>query len=488
MKKKFIYLTDSQLDEFRVEKLLSDPLYRKYLKKQNLKGMAKIEKKVEETIKKTIVKEKIQTEEIFRKSIIKQVDKKITTLKTILLMQRSPEWADLYVWLRKFHQWSVEPCLSKDLFKEGAQLYLYGGPDDDGLLAAEHFEFMKKIYHTIQYGSYELFLTSEVSDIDFDKGNARINEIVDSFYKQLDKNDLLKQRFIDFIQQFDLHGFMCTPDIETFFLDWWDYSQFLIKIKRTELNSLGDMESTLLRQLRYFSSDVDSLNLLPRVYHRYLNLALGAHHRKSQEFDDLCLTLDLPVRSEVPIESVVNEYLHTLSHYFSKYAEYNFSIQKRAIEIKAFQRQFQSMFHTTLKSIDETDLNIAVVEVLYLKWSYERENEYDVLEFLKELIVLLDTKSTRVIENNFTNSKKWAYSSKTKKWTLDKKIKKLTDKDKAKIKIKMIKKITKIDREIHPIKFSLNKPNLRPKGFLYEISAGALRKKLERSHEIFTTN
>jgi len=282
---------------------------------------------------------------------------------------------------------------------------------------------------------------------------------------------------------------LCVHQIlKPFFLDWWDYSQFLIKIKRTELNSLGDMESTLLRQLRHFSSNVDSLKLLPRVYHRHLNLALGAPHRNSRKFDDLCLTLDLPVRSEVPIESVVNEYLHTLSHYFSKYAEDNFSFQKRAIEVNAFQRQFQSMFHTTLKSIDETDLNIAVVEVLYLKWSYERENEYDVLEFLKELMGLLETKSTRVIENNFINSKKWSYNTKTKKWTLDKKIKKLSGKDEAKIKIKLTKKITKIDREADQIKLSLNKPNVLPTGFLYEISAGALRKKLERSHKVFTTN
>ena len=464
IKKKKIYLTDIQITEFRDEKLLNDPIYRKLSKKQNLKKMKEFEIRVEQTITKTIVREKVQSEEIFRKSIIRQLEKKLTVLKQIIMIQRSTEWRELYLWLKDFHDKRVKPCLDKDLFSESAQLYLWGCSDDDGVLALEHAELIQKIYHTIQYGRHDLYINIGWSEMDSGKAEIRIKEIADSFYEKLNKNIVLKQKFIDFMQRFDLHHFMCTPDFERFFLDWWDYYQLLIQIKRTDRH-FEEMQSLLLKQLRGFPSHLEPFNLLPRLHRQHLNLSRHPKDIENQHNGTLCLSLDLPIWSEVPIEQVINEYLHGLSHYFAKYSENHFSLQKRAIEISQFQRQFQNMYHQTLKSLDPEDLNIAVVEILYLKWSDQREDQYSRLQFFKELIPFFEKYSDRIIDDNFTQQRCKA--------------------QKEKIMVKTLKwSQSRHDLTQHEnlIKGSIDKKEIPD---LYEISTDSLRKKLERSSEAF---
>lgn len=464
IKKKIIYLTDIQLSEFKNQKLLNDPIYRKLSKKQNFKKIKRFEEDVEKTLTKTVVREKVQSEEIFRKSIIHQLEKKLKVLKQIILTQRSTEWREFYLWLKDFHNKRVEPCLDKNLFSETAQLYLWGGSDDDGVLALEHAELIQKIYHTIQYGRHDLYINIGWTEMDSDKAETRIKEIVDSFYEKLNKNISLKQKFIDFIQQFDLYNFMCTPDFECFFLDWWDYYQLLIQEKRTDRH-FEEMQSLLLKQLRDFPSHLEPFNLLPRLHRQRINLSPNFDDIENQHNGSLCLSLDLPIWSEVPIEHVINEYLHGLSHYFAKYSENHFSLQKRAIEISQFQRQFQNMYHQTLKSSDPEDLNIAVVEILYLKWSDQREDQYNGLQFFKELISFFEKNSDRIIDDNFTQqcckAQKERIMVKTLKWSQSR---------------------HDLTQHENLIKGSINKEAIPD---LYVISTDNLRKKLKRSSEAF---
>lgn len=441
-------MTDSQIDEYTNEKLLNDPIYRKYSKNKNYKKMKKLESVVKNVIEESISENSNLTREIRRKSIVYNLNKKIEVLKNIILNQRSNEWRELYQWLNEIHKKNVEPCLTKDVFTEGAQEYLWGGPDDDGLMRREHFELVKKIYHTIQYGRHDSFINIGHSLIKPDKAEIRIKEIVKLFNQELDKNAIIKHKFINFIKHYDLHGFICTPDFEKFFCDWWDYAQFLIEEKGNYLN-IRDLEMEVVNNLNYFPEHIEPLNLVPNLYRRNVNVSNG--YLANSQATELKLTYDLPVRSQIPIEHIINNYLNELKHFFSRYAEENFDFQERVIEISKLQTQFQSMLHKTLKSIDETDLNSRVVEILYLKWSYEREDTYTPFEFMKELVKFFDKKIERTIEYNFR---------------LDDKL----STDAARIWIKAVNRDVAGNHETYN---------------LYDFSVGSIRQKLGRSLKRF---
>lgn len=447
----FFYLTTSQVDECWKNKLLKDPIYQKYSKTQKLKKMKKIEDKVKGVVEKKIDEEAVLTNKITRKSIVYKLHQKIEVLKNILLLQRSKEWRDLYQWLNEFHKKNIKPCLTPDLFVEDVRIYLWGGPDEEGIKKRIHFELVKKIYHTIQYGKADSFTNIKTLQIHPEKAESRIQEIVKTFNQGLEKNEVIKNSFISLIKHFDLHNFICTPDIEEFFLDWWDYSQYLIEEKGNYLN-IADLEHEVRNTLNYFPESIEPINFSPRLYHQHLSFSNGYTYLKELKCTELYLTYDLPVRSQMPIEHIINNYLHELKYYFSKYAEHNLDYQERVIELDKFQLEFKKIFQKMIKPIDESDLNSRVVEILYLKWSYGREETYSPFEFMQELVKFFGNSSDRVIEYNFVSFDK------------------LSTIDDAKIWIKAVNKNISGKGEIYN---------------LYEFSVGSIRKKLGRSLEKF---
>ncbi|MFJ0260990.1 hypothetical protein Q4247_10310 [Acinetobacter baumannii] len=451
IKNKFFYLTTSQVDEYGENKLRKDPIYQKYSKTQKFKKMKKIEDKVKKVVEEKVNEDVALTKEITRKSIVYKLHQKIEVLKSILLHQRSKEWRDLYQWLNEFHKKNIEPCLTKDLFVEDVQKYLWGGPDEEELKKQIHFEMIEKIYHIIQYGKAESFTIIRHLLIHPDKVESRIQEIVKTFNQELVKNEAIKNRFVSLIKHFDLHSFICTPDIEKFFLDWWDYSQYLIEEKGNYLN-IADLEQEVRNKLNFFPESIEPLNFLPRLHHQHLSFSNGYTYLNELQDTELYLTYDLPVRSQMPIEHIINDYLHGLKYYFSKYAEHNLDYQVRVIELDEFQLEFKKIFHKMIKSIDETDLNSRVVEILYLKWSYGREDTYSPFEFMQELVKFFAKNSDRPIECNFISADK------------------LPSMDDAKIWIKAINKNVIGNDEIYN---------------LYDFSVGSIRKKLGRSLERF---
>lgn len=451
IKYKFFYLTKSQVDEYKQEKLLNDPIYRKFSKMQNFKKMKKLEDSVEKAVNEVINEDSNLIRDVARKSIVYKLHQKIDVLKNIMLTQRSIEWSDLYQWLKEFHKKNVDPCLKKNIFTEDAQLYVWGGPDEDGILKREHFELVKKIYHTIQYGQHDSFITVGKLLVEPDKAEHRIQEIVNTFNQELVKNEVIKNKFINFIKHTDLHGFICTPDFEQFFIDWWDYSQFLIEEKGNYLN-IEDLEREVRNKLNFFPESIEPLNLQPRLHRRHLNFSNGYAYLNELQDTELYLTYDLPVRSQIPIENIINDYLHGLKYYFSIYAQENLDYQERVIELNKFQVEFKRIFHKMIKPIDEKDLNSRVVELLYLKWSYGREDTYSPFEFMQELVKFFAKKSDRLIEYNFAS------------------VDKLPEIDGAKIWIKAVNKNVIGKDETYN---------------LYDFSVGSIRKKLARSLERF---
>ena len=451
IKNKFFHLTTSQVDEYMQNKLLKDPIYQKISKTQNLKRMTKIEGKIKKVVEEKVNEDAALTKEITRKSIVYKLHQKIEVLKNILLQQRSREWRDLYQWLKEFHKKNIEPCLTRDLFVDDVQNYLWGGPDEEGLKKRIHFELIEKIYHTIQYGKAESFTNIRQLLIHPDKVESRIQELVNTFNQELVKNEVIKNRFINFIKHYDLHGVICTPDFEEFFINWWDYSQFLIEEKENYLN-IEDLEREVRSKLNYFPENIEPLSFLPRLHRRHLNFSNGYAYLNELQDTELYLTYDLPVRSQIPIENIINDYLHGLKYYFSIYAQENLDYQERVIELNKFQVEFKRIFHKMIKPIDEKDLNSRVVEILYLKWSYGREDTYSPFEFMQELVKFFAKKSDRVIEYNFAS------------------VDKLPEIDIAKIWIKAVNKnvIGKVE--------TYN---------LYDFSVGSIRKKLGRSLERF---
>lgn len=451
IKNKFFYLTTSQVDEYGENKLRKDPIYQKYSKTQKFKKMKKIEDKVKKVVEEKVNEDVALTKEITRKSIVYKLHQKIVVLKNILLHQRSREWGDLYQWLNEFHKKNIEPCLTRDLFLEDAQNYLWGGADEDDLKKQIHFELIKKIYHTIQYGQHDSFINTWQLLIEPDKADHRIQEIVNTFKQELVKNEVIKNRFISLIKHFDLYSFVCTPDIEEFFLDWWDYAQYLVEEKGNYLN-IADLEQEVRNKLNFFPESIEPLNFFPRLHRQHLSFSNGYTYLNELQDTELYLTYDLPVRSQMPIEHIINDYLHGLKHYFSRYAQENLDYQARVIELDEFQLEFKKIFQKMIKPIDETDLNSRVVEILYLKWSYGREDTYSPFEFMQELVKFFAKNSDRPIECNFISADK------------------LPTMDDAKIWIKAINKNVIGNDEIYN---------------LYDFSVGSIRKKLGRSLERF---
>lgn len=452
IKNKFFYLTMCQMDEYRENILLKYPIYQKYSKLKKIKKMKNIEDKAKKVVEEKVNGDVAMTKEITRKSIVYKLHQKIEVLKNILLHQRSTEWRDLYQWLNEFHKKNIEPCLTRDLFIEDAQNYLWGGPDEDGLKKQIHFELMKKIYHTIQYSQDDSFINiGQLRLIEPDKAEYRIQQIVNTFNRELVKNEVIKNRFISLIKNFDLHSLICTPDIEEFFLDWWDYAQYLIEEKGNYLN-IEDLELEVRNKLNYFPESIGPLNFLPHLYPQHLSFSNSYNYLNELQDKELYLTYDLPVRSQMPIEHIINNYLHELKHYFSMYAEMNLDYQARVIELDEFQLEFKKIFQKMIKPIDETDLNSRVVEILYLKWSYGQEDRYSPFEFMQALVKFFTKNSDRPIEYNFE---------------LDQK---LPNMDNAKIWVKAIKKNVIEKDEIYN---------------LYDFSVGSIRKKLGRSLERF---
>lgn len=431
------------MDQYKINKLLNYPMYRKYIETKNLNKKNKLEKNVEQVIEVHINEGDILSKEIRRKSILYRLHQKIDVLKNIMLTQRSKEWADLYQWLMKFHKQNVDACLTKDIFTDDAQLYLWGGSDVDGLKKDEHFNLVKKIYHSIQYGQHDTFINIGHTFIQPDQAEIRIKEIVKAFNQALVKNEVIKIKFINFIKHFDLHSFVCTPQFEKFFLNWWDYAYYLVKEKSNYLN-IDDLEKEVNEDLHFFSESLEPLNLQPRLHRRHLNFSNGYDYLDEPKDTELYLTLDLPVRSQIPIEDVVNGYLHGLQQYFAMYAQQNHDYQQRVIEISNLQQQFQTMKNQKIKSIDATDLNSQVVEILYLKWSYGQEAAYSPLAFLKEVVSFFEKESDQLIAHNLNQ------------------IAELKDLDSAKIWIKAA------DQDL-----------------IYDFSVGSIRKKLERSLKKF---
>lgn len=452
------YLTYLKSSGIKIDILHNDPLYRKYFKMQNIRKMGEFEKKLSDEIKNTFARKTKHSNAITKKSILNKLEKKLLNLKSIVQMQRHSEWCELHSWLKDFHDRRIFPCLSKDLFSESFQMYVWGEVDEDNLLVTEHFELIRKIYHSIQYGRHDFSIMMRLSDIELDKGEARINEIVDSFYDQLNSNKQLKQKFIEFIKQFDLHSYMCAPDFEEFFLDWWDVCQFLIKTEEKSDFNFAAIEAAFLKQLCHFPDSIKPLNFQPRLQARYVDLSSQSNYLKEHHYETLCLTLDVPALNEMPIEKLINEYLIELSHLFSRYGQNDFRYQKRAIEISDFQYHLQSTYHKLLKTITLKSLNVLVVEILYMKWSFGREDKYSPFEFMKELIIFFDQNSDRMIEYNFS---------------LDEK---LSSNDKAEIQIKAVKKDS--DKNTIEKDYMIN---------LYEITAGAIRKQLKRSLDKLAT-
>ena len=114
-------------------------------------------------------------------------------------------------------------------------------------------------------------------------------------------------------------------------------------------------------KLNYFPENIEPLSFLPRLHRRHLNFSNGYAYLNELQDTELYLTYDLPVRSQIPIENIINDYLHGLKYYFSIYAQENLDYQERVIELNKFQVEFKRIFHKMIKPIDEKDLNSRVV-------------------------------------------------------------------------------------------------------------------------------